>query len=1031
MSFSAWSEQHKRSLLFLLALIALVGAFAALRLPSSLFPTVDFPRVVVSLEAGDQPAEQMEVLVTRPIEQAIRRVPGVTNVRSVTSRGSAEVSVSFDWGLDMASATLQINAATAQIVSQLPPGTKLATKRMDPTVFPIIAYSLTSKTVSLTDLRTLADYTIAPQLSGVRGVAHADALGGAVEEYQVSIDPMRLQAYGLTLDDVSKTLAASNVISAVGRIEDRYKLLLVLTDSSLHSLAEIGQTVISHSANGMVRLADVAALQRAAVPQWTRVTADGHDAVLISIYQQPGSNSVQIATDVKARLAALQPQLPPGIAIANWYDQSELVSASAASVRDAILIGAVLAAGVLLLFLRNLKVTLIAVAVVPTVLATTVLVLSVMGLSFNVMTLGGMAAAVGLIIDDAIVMTEHIVRRLRERGGAGADNAAGTETETEAATANQTVREAATEFLRPLAGSSAATLVIFVPLAFLTGVTGAFFKALSITMAGGLLISFVVTAVGVPLLAGAFLNDKDASQPEGGRFTDALKRRYGRLMERVLRRPVWVFAGVVPLALAGAFAFTQVGSGFMPAIDEGGFVLDYRSAPGTALSETDRLLKQVEAIVQATPDVQTFSRRTGTGLGGGLSEANSGDFFIRLKPTGRRPVDAVMEDIRSQVEQKVPGLSVEMAQLMEDLIGDLTAVPQPVEIKLFSDKPAQLAALAPQIAARLAKVQGVVDVRNGINAAGDALQIHVDPVKAALEGVDPAVVARLAGDVLSGNVATQVLSGIKTIGVRVWVPKSLRQNSDGVAALVLHAADGHAFPLGRIATIETLTGQPEIAKENLKRMIAVTARISGRDLGSVMADVQSMLTPKGVVPNGVTYELGGLYAQQQIAFRGLMQVFAAAAALVFLLLLFMYESFAMAVAIMATSLLAVSAVFIGLWLTGIELNITAMMGMTMIIGIVTEVGIFYFSEQREVAPGLSFGESLKVAGQNRMRPIAMTTIAAILTLLPLAFAIGAGSEMQQPLAIAIISGLVVQLPLVLLAMPAFYALMSPKTQARR
>ena len=1010
MTFQDWTAQHRRSLLFLLAVISMVGAAMAFGLPSSLFPTVSFPRVVVSLDAGDQPAEQMEVLVTRPIEQAIRRVPGVTDVRSVTSRGTAEVSVSFDWGLDMASATLQVNAATAQIVPQLPPGTRLTTRRMDPTVFPIIAYSLSSAKVSLTDLRTLADYTIAPQLSSIPGVAHADALGGAVAEYHVVIDPMRLQAYGLTLDDASKALAAANVISAVGKIEDRYKLLLVLADSSLQGIDAIGQTVINRGPNGLVRLADVGRVEPAAMPQWTRVTADGADAVLISIYQQPGSNSVQIASDVKAKFAALQAQLPPGIQVANWYDQSELVSASAASVRDAILIGAALAAGVLLLFLRNLKVTLIAVAVVPAVLAITVLVLDLMGQSFNVMTLGGMAAAVGLIIDDAIVMTEHIVRRLRERGTG----------------AHDTVRAAATEFMRPLAGSSAATLVIFLPLAFLTGVTGAFFKALSITMAGGLFISFIVTAIGVPLLAGSFLGEKDAAQREGGRFEDALKARYERLMVRVLRRPAWVFAGIVPLALLGGYAYTQVGSGFMPAIDEGGFVLDYRSPPGTALSETDRLLKQVERIVRATPDVQTFSRRTGTGLGGGLSEANSGDFFIRLKATGRRPVDVVMEDIRSRVEQQVPGLSVEMAQLMEDLIGDLTAVPQPVEVKLYGDNPAQLERLARDVAARVAKVPGVVGVRDGINPAGDALQIHVDPVKAALEGMDAAQVAKLASDVLSGNVATQVLEGTRSIGVRVWVPASLRQNADGVAGLVLHAADGHAFPLGRVATIDSVTGQPEIGKENLKRMTAVTARISGRDLGSVMADVQAALAPQGVIPSSVTVEYGGLYAQQQIAFHGLLQVFGAAAALVFLLLLFMYESFAMAVAIMATSLLAVSAVFVGLWLTGIELNITAMMGMTMVIGIVTEVGIFFFSEQREVAEGLDHATSLVRAGQNRMRPIAMTTIAAILTLLPLAFALGQGSEMQQPLAIAIISGLVVQLPLVLVAMPALHALMTAR-----
>ncbi len=1011
MTFSDWASQHRRSLLFLLLVAAIVGAVATFRLPSSLFPTVDFPRVVVSMDAGDRPAEQMEATVTRPMEQAIRRVPGVSSVRSTTSRGSAEISVSFDWGTDMASATLQVNAATAQIGPTLPAGTLVTTKRMDPTVFPIIAYSLTSTTVSPATLRTVADYQIAPMLSGIAGVSRADAIGGAVDEFHAVVDPAKLQALGLTIDDVSKAVAATNVVTAAGKLEDRYKLLLVLADASLKTADDLGETVVAQGATGLVRLRDVATIRHAQEPQWTRVTADGRDAVLVSIYQQPGSNSVQIATDVKKTLAQLQPQLPPGIRIANWYDQSDLVVASAASVRDAILIGAVLAAIVLLVFLRSLKVTLIAVLVVPTVLAITVVLLSLMKLSFNVMTLGGMAAAVGLIIDDAIVMTEHIVRRLRDADAQAGDGAAAT------------VRRAATEFLRPLAGSSAATLVIFAPLAFLTGVTGAFFKALSITMAGGLFISFVVTAVGVPLLAGAFLGERDTAHEDDGRVNAWCRARYGALMTRLVARPAWVFVAVIPLVALGGFAFTQVGSGFMPSIDEGGFVLDYKSAPGTALTETDRLLKQVERIILATPDVQTFSRRTGTGLGGGLSEANSGDFFIRLKTSGRRPVDVVMEEIRTKVEHEVPGLSVEMAQLMEDLIGDLTAVPQPVEIKLFSDDAAQLSKTATDIAARLAKVPGAVDVRDGINPAGDALEIRIDRARAALEGVDPAAVAQSATDALAGNVATQMLVGVKTVGVRVVAPEASRRNAHDVGVLPIRAPDGHVFPLARVARIEAVVGQPEIDKENLKRMVAVTARLDQRDLGSVMADVKTMLSGAGVIPPGVHYELGGLYAQQQIAFDGLVKVFAAAAVLVFVLLLFIYERFAVAIAIVATSLLSVSAVFVGLWLTGIELNITAMMGMTMVIGIVTEVGIFYFSEQREVEAGRSVAESLVLAGQNRMRPIAMTTIAAILTLLPLAFAIGQGSEMQQPLAIAIISGLVVQLPLVLLAMPAFYTLM--------
>ena len=1011
MKAAAWLSAHRRSVLFLVALLALAGALAAFRLPVSLFPTVQFPRVSLSLDAGDQPANQMELQVTRPVEEAVRSIAGVTNVRSTTSRGSAEVSVSFDWGTDMAAATLQVNAAVAQIQAQLPPGTRVAARRMDPTVFPIIAYSLTSASLSPTALRDLASYQLRPLLSGIAGVATVQVQGGASEEVRVTADPRRLQAYGLSMDDLSKALAAGNSLSATGRLEDHYKLYLVLADTRLAGVEDVRQTVVANGANGVVRIGDVASVARSTTPEWQRVTADGRDAVLLSIRQQPGSNSVQIAADVKAALDGFAPQLPKDVHVANWYDQSELVTASASSVRDAILIGVVLAALVLVVFLRNLRVTAIAVVVVPAVLAITIVVLQLLGMSFNILTLGGMAAAVGLVIDDAIVMIEHIERRLAET----ADSSGG------AAGARLGVVDAAMEFLRPLAGSSAATLVIFAPLAFLSGVTGAFFKALSLTMASALAISFLVTWLAVPLLA-HFLLGRQHRPARDDRVTRWFKLRYRHWLVRCIARP-WVLVVCVALLLgAGGFAFRQVGTGFMPSMDEGGFILDYRTPPGTALSETDRLLRQVEAIVRATPEVQTYSRRTATGLGGGLSETNQGDFFIRLKPGRRRPVQEVMQDVRNRVEHQVPGVNVELAQLMEDLIGDLTAVPQPVEVKLFAADPKLLPGAAEQVAQRIAKVPGLVEVRSGINPAGDAIAVHVDRVAAAVEGLDPDQVTRALQTALAGSVATSYAQETKIVGVRVWTPAGSRATQAQLDDLPLRAPDGHLVPLRRIATFETLSGQPQITRENLKSMIAVTGRIEGRDLGSVVQDVKQTLAAGGALPGGVYYELGGLYQQQQIAFKGLMTVFAAAAALVFLLLLFLYESFAVAASILCTSLLSVSAVFIGLWLTGIELNISAMMGMTMIIGIVTEVAVFYFSEQRQRhRPGRDLRRSLVGAGQFRARPIAMTTLAAILTLLPLALAIGAGSEMQQPLAVAIISGLVVQLPLVLFFMPTLYA----------
>ena len=1014
MTVACWTQRHRRALLFLALMLALGGIASAFRLPVSLFPNVSFPRVRIALDAGDQPADQMAVTVTRPVEEAIRRVRGVRDVRSTTSRGSAEINVGFDWGSDMGRALLDVNAAIAEVTPTLPPGTRAQALRLDPTVFPILAYSLSSDTLTPTRLHDIAQLQLRPLLSGVDGVARVDVQGGDVAEFHVDVDAGKLRAQDLTLADIDRAVAGAATIQALGRLQDHYKLYLLLADNPPTTIQALGDIVVRAGARGVVRLRDVATLRTGHVPQWVRTTADGHDAVMMQVYQQPAGNSVQIARDIRARLAAYRAHMPAGLHIATWYDQTQLVTAAAASVRDAILVGIVLAGLVLLAFLRNTRVILVALFVVPSTLAITVLLLNLLHMSFNMMTMGGMAAAVGLLIDDVIVMLEHIMRRLHEKGG----------------TTRLRIASAAREFTRPLTGSSAATVVIFLPLAFLGGVSGAFFKALSLTMACALVISYLLTWLAVPLLAEWLIDERHASAPSPSHFSQRLLAGYDRVLGTLLARPILLLAGIVPLLLLGALAYRQVGTGFMPRMDEGGLTLDYLSPPGTSLAETDRLLRQVEAIIDADPHVATYSRRTGLQLGGGLTEANTGDIFVRLKDGPRPSTEAVMEHIREQVVRQVPGLDVEVSQLMEDLIGDLTEIPQPIEIKLYSDDPRQLAQTARRVAAAIGKIHGVAEVRDGINPAGDALDVEVDPLKAALLGLDPTAVARQAAAAIRGTVAAQLPQVAKTIGVRVWLPPRDRARLEQVEALPIRAADGHLVPLSRLATLAPVHGQPEIDRDNLKRMVAVTARIVGRDLGSTVGDVKRILATPGLIPAGMYHQLGGLYAQQQTAFRDLGIVLLVATALVFALLLFLYESFRVALAIMAAPLLALAAVFVGLWLTGIDLNISAMMGMTMIVGIVTELAIFYFSELDEARRHMPFEAAIRHAGRHRMRPILMSTIAAILTLLPLALAIGQGSQMQQPLAIAIIAGLLVQVPLVLLATPAIYAWLAHGKSAR-
>ncbi|HET6236878.1 MAG TPA: efflux RND transporter permease subunit [Acetobacteraceae bacterium] len=1007
MNFTAFVERHARSILLVAIAVAVAGAVAARSLPVGLFPQVAFPRVVVDLDAGSRPADQMALLVTRPVEQAIRTVPGVQDVRSSSSRGAAQISIDFGWGRDMVASTLLVDAAIAQIMPDLPAGTGYNVRRMDPTVFPIISYALQSDTMSPIALRDLAQYQIVPLLSSIAGLARVDAQGGETAEVEVLADPHRLAAYGLGMTDLADAVTKGNVLQAVGQLQDNHKLYLVLADRSIGKTDAVGDVVVRSDPAGVVRVRDVATVRDGVVPQWIRVVEDGRPAVLFNVYEQPDGNAVQIAQAVQSKLASFQ--LPSGVRLVNWYDQSQLVIQSAGSVRDAVLIGLVLAALVLMLFLRSGRVTLIAVLVVPATLAAAVLLLSLLGMSFNIMTLGGIAAAVGLLIDDVIVMVEHIARR------AGAPSANGS------IAGSSAVLPAGREFLRPLTASSLATLIVFLPLSFLSGITGAFSKALAVTMAAALVISYLMTAFVVPVLVRHFVDFGRWRDP-GAAGDNWLTRQHGRLLDALLRHPWLLGLALMPLLTVGWFAYNAVPTGFMPAVDEGGFILDYYTPPGTSLTETSREIAEVDAILHATPEVATFSRRLGTGLGGDLGESYHGDYFVRLKPNHARSTPAVMAAVLAEVQAKVPGVDIELAQLMEDLIGDLTAVPQPIEIKLYATDPASLIPQAEKVAAAIRKIDGVVEVKSGVKLAGDALDLRIDPVRAGVEGVTPDDVSRAVDTALTGAVATQLPQATKTVGVRVRLPDALRLRQTALAELPIRAADGHVFPLGRVASLVSVTGQPEISRDNLQPMIAVTGRIQGRGIGAAVADVQRALDQPGMLAAGTRYELGGLYQQQQIAFAGLARVFAAALVAEFVLLLFLYERLWLPVIIIACSLLSTTAVFIALWLTGVDLNITALMGMTMIIGIGTEMAIFYVSEYTELAHSMDPRRALYEASRNRLRPITMTTLAAILTLLPLALAIGQGSAIQQPLAISIISGLLLQFPLVLLAMPVLIGL---------
>tara|TARA_R110000787_G_scaffold238640_1_gene344838 strand:+ start:1520 stop:4567 length:3048 start_codon:yes stop_codon:yes gene_type:complete len=992
---------HARSIWLAVILLTIGGITAATWLPVALFPNIDYPRVVVSVDAGDRDAAQMEAEITRKIEVALRAVPGVTRIRSTTSRGSAEVALNFAWGDDMVDATLATQAALATLLPNLPTGSKFNVRRSDPTLFPVVGYAITSDNLDPVALRNIAELKILPALTSVQGVAGVEILGSAPREFAVNIDPSKLASLGISLNDVVTILGKANNIRGLGKIEDRHRLYLALLENRVANISDLEAVPVkaASAGAGVVTLGQIATIEPSSAPAFTRVTADGKSAVLINVKQALKGNTVAIVQAVDKRLQELQ--LPNSVKVSTYYDQSELVVGAANAVRDAILLGALLAGVVLFVFLRSGRLMVITGLMLPAVLAATCLILFALGMSFNMMTLGGMAAAVGLVVDDAVVMLEHMMRRMQEN----------------AARTPQALLEAAAEMGIPLLGSTSATIVVFLPLAFISGVTGEFFKALAITMVAALVVSLLFARFVIPLISAYWLREKDAESAEkAGKLLDKLLTGYDRAGQKLFARArsFVVLTGLIMAAL-GYLAWLNVPSGFMPKMDEGGFVLDYKAQSGAALEDTDALLKRVENIITSTPEVESYSRRTGLQLGGGLTEADQGDYFVRLKGGSRRNIDAVMGEIRDKIKTEVPGLEIEFIQLMGDLIGDLTAVPQPIEVKLFSDDPQALRKAAKTIADAIGKVQGVVEVVDGLRVAGDAIGIVVDPGAAAQFGLDPDNIASQLEAAIGGTAATQVRIGAQLIDVRVRTPEDIRTTIDQIENLPLVAPDGSAIRLANVAAVSIDAGQSQLTREDLAPFIAVTGRLDGRDLGSAMTEIKT--TVAGLkLPASIRTDYGGLYAEQQKSFADLAMVFAAAMLLSTLLLTVLFERAGWTASAMATILLTASAVIMGLWITGIELNISALLGLTMVVGMVAELIIFFLAEIDKSQPVSA--AMLHEAGKKRLRPILMSALIAILTLSPLALGLSRGAGLQQPLATAIIFGLFAAVPLVLLFLPA-------------
>ncbi len=1000
--------QQRRFVYLIIVLLSLAGIAAMLRIPASIYPELNFQRITIVAEGAPLSARQQMFSVTRPLEQEVSIVPGLQRVRSRSIRGASELSLNFAPGTDMIVALQLVQARVNEARADLPADLDVQTERMLPSLFPIVTYNVEGSDPA--QLYDLALYQIRPALASVPGVGRIEVQGSEIRQIEVIAEPSRLATAGLSYVDLADAIEHALGVEAVGRVDKDYRQYLVLTQREAHTVSDVAGVVL----NGSLRVGDIATVRMGTEDRVRLIRGDGRPAALINISRQPGGNTLQVADSVAQVMRNLQRVMPPNVQIKAVYDQAQLVREAVRSVRDAMIIGALLAVVVLLAFLRHGRITAISAAAIPLTMLITVFIMKLVGATFNLMSLGGMAIAIGLVIDDAVVVTENIVRHL-------------------AITADRhvAIREALSELVWPVTTSTLTTVVVFLPLGLLQGVVGQFFAALSLTLVVAVLVSLVLALTIVPLLANEFVSAEPPTEKtvagrgvlgRVGRSLDRLGERYGRALERVLHHPRRLALMAVLLVASAIVLYRFVGTGFLPAMDEGAFVFDYLTPTGTALAETDRELSLVEAIMKKTPEITGTSRRTGAEMGLFATQQNTGDIVARLAPRSQRDRDIfeVIDDVRVQVATALPRMEIEFIQLLSDIINDLAGNPDPLEVKLFGDRLDQLEEYAEHVSEKLEGVEGVVDLYNGVPDPAPEMLMRVDAAAARRIGLTPADVSDQAEAAMLGKEAGELLSDERTIPLRVRAPDAVRFDPLRLGSIPIYGENGSATPLAALATFKDTASAAELTRENQKQILLITAGVEHRSLSAVIADVHTVLR-ENPPPAGLRVEVGGQYVSQQEAFRSLLLVLVLAAFCVVAVMLVQFESFIEPLVILLAAPLSFAGGLLLLLITRTQLNVSSFMGMILLVGLIVKNGIILldFTKHRMREQGEPLEQALRSAARIRFRPILMTTLCTLFGLLPLALGIGSGSELQRPLALAVIGGLALSTPITLFLVPAF------------
>ncbi|MFI5152185.1 MAG: efflux RND transporter permease subunit [Chitinophagales bacterium] len=993
---------YKNPLAVLWVIILLGGAFAYTKLKTSLFPEITFPKIKVIADAGLQPVDRMMVTVTKPMENAIKQVPDLKYVRSITSRGSCEISAFLDWKADIDLSQQRIESRINQIKNDLPPDLQIRVEKMNPSILPVMGYTLESNSKTPIELKLIANYVVKPFLSQTAGISEVRIVGGKNKEYWLTLDARKMSELSITPDLLTTALNQTNFIRSNGFLADYRFLYLTVTDASVHNRDDIRNIVVSNNGKRVVLLGDISDVSVKEGVEFVRINANGRDGILISVIKQPNANLIELSQAIEKKVSELKDLLPKDVSIRPYYVQADFVNDSIRSVSDSLWIGLALAIGVAIIFLRSLKASSTILLTIPVTICLTLIIILLVGYTFNIMTLGAIAAAIGLIIDDAIVVVEQIHRTHEEHPGEPT---------------NSLIQKAIKYLFPAMLGSSISTIVIFIPFVMMSGVAGAYFKVMTNTMIITLVCSFLVTWIILPviylLISGK--NGATAGQKRR-RLPHSVKTQHW--VSFFIHRPIFSLIIVGALAWSIYFILPRLETGFLPEMDEGSIVLDYSSPPGTSLDETDHMLRQVEKLITKTTEVEAYSRRTGTELGFFITEPNRGDYLIQLKKSRTRSTEEVISDLRRQIEATQPALRIDFGQVITDMLGDLMTSIQPIEIKVYGDNQETLRELSKSVANVVSRVEGTADVFNGIVIAGPSVSIQPNFSKLAQFGMTPANLQYQLQTSLEGNIVGNLLEKEQLSNIRIVYPGSRTLSVADIGRTMIFLPGGKLKPIMELASISVNPGDAEIQRQNLQSIGVITGRLENRDLGSTIKDIQNQVKKQVPLPQGYHIEYGGAYAEQQQSFNELLMILMSSSLLVFGVILFLFRAFRVALLILLISVLGISGSYLALYFTGTALNVGSYTGLIMIVGIIGENAIFTFLQFRESLRTGSVDESIIFAISTRLRPKLMTALGAIIALLPLALGIGAGAQLHRPLAIAVIGGFIIALPLLLIVLPS-------------